>query len=153
LGIAGFAEVETPGRFFVFRARLGARFTTSLRVQVLTASALVSSGFARLEVGGVRLRFAKVLALRLGILVDVGALVVEGRDIPGAQTATAPFFDLGAVVRLGWETSVFFVEMAGGGVIPVTRPSFVFQFPGKQTAFEVPVAGAFGEVGVGVRFF
>jgi len=152
-GLGAFGEIEKPGRFFALRARLGFHFATSFPVQVQTASALVSSGFARLELGGVHVRFARILAFRASAIGDVGALVVEGRDILMAQTVTVPFADIGAIARLSWETGLFFVEISGGAVVPLTRPTFFFQFPSRQTAFEVPAVGALGEVGVGLRLF
>ncbi len=160
LGLAAFVDVEQPTGILTLRARVGVHYAANLPVHVgsgvQSASALVTGVFGRFELGGLRLRFARVLALRLAALADVGALVVEGRGSTNAQTATAPFFDVGAIARLAWETPVFFVEAGVGGVVLVYRARFLFPLddqPGSVVAFDVPVAGAIGEVGVGVRFF
>jgi hypothetical protein len=55
------------------------------------------------------------------------------------------------VARASWEPGRFFVELALGAFFPLTRPRFVAQ-PGPVVLFEVPVAGALGELGLGIRF-
>lgn len=154
LGLAGFLDIEQATGVLALRARAGIHVAANLPVRIESASALVTGIFGRLELGGLRFRFGRVLALRIAALVDVGALVVDGRDLPAAQTATAPFIDVGAIARFAWETPVFFVEVGGGGVVALFRPRFHFDLDdGVVPVFEVPVVGAMGEVGVGVRFF
>jgi hypothetical protein len=156
-GIAAFFEAEAPKGFFAPRIRVGPHFSTSFPFRVESATAIASSFFARVEVGGLRIRFARVFALRAGAFVDIGAIVVEGRDAPHPQTVTAPFFVGGAILRLAWETPIFFLEVGGGVAFPFTRSRFFFRVPDDprppNLAFEFPGVGAMGEVGVGVRFF
>lgn len=155
-GIALFFEGEAPKGFFAPRVRLGAHFATSFPFNVGDATANVTCYFARIELGGLRLRFARALALRLAAITDIGAIHVEGHGNVASGDATAPFFDAGAVLRLAWETPIFFIEVGGGAVAAITRPTFHFDVTNGGApvmAFEVPPAGAIGEVGVGLRFF
>lgn len=152
LGAAPFVEIEQPASPLGLRVRLGGHFATSFPIRVGTATAQVTSALGRLELGGLRVGFARSFFLRAGAFVETGALVASVEGVPGARSVTAPFVDVGAALRLAWEPSFLFVEAGLSGVAVVTRHVFELQ-PGPVVLFEVPPGGAAADLAVGARFF
>jgi hypothetical protein len=155
-GGAAWVEIEQQeARFVGFRARVGAHAATSFAIEVTGGSVLVTSVLGRIELGGPRLRLARMFGVRLGAFGELGTLVTEGRAV-GGRTVSVFFADLGAMLRAAWEPASFFVEAGLGGVFSLARPSFRFQYEttgSSLVVFEVPVGGFVGEVGLGVRLF
>ena len=147
-----FAEIgHDVGTVFAFWLRAVGHVASSGPFDVGSAGASLTSVLGRVEAGGLRFRLVPHLALRLGGALEAGAILGAGRNVDGAEAHWAPWIAVGAVARTTWDLGSLFVELGLGAVVPLTRPRFVAQ-PGPVVLFEVPVAGAMGELGVGIRF-
>jgi len=154
LSAGGEAFVELGhdvGSVYAFWLRVVGHVAFSGAFDVGTGGATLTSVLGRVEAGGLRFRLAPRLALRLGGTLEAGAILGAGRNVDGAEAHWAPWLALGGVARASWEPGRFFVELGLGAFFPLTRPRFVAQ-PGPVVLFEVPVAGALGELGLGIRF-
>jgi len=153
LGFRVFAEIENRGTsLFEFRVRMGAHLTENFPGSQHIAFAQSTLGF--IELGGVRLRVARVIAIRGALFTELGLLRVTGRNVDMSQTAPRFLADLGAMLRVAWEPSAFFIEGAFGGAIAPTVPSFNVDQGGQSIlVWQVPRAGVIGEIGLGMRLF
>jgi hypothetical protein len=92
-----------------------------------------------------------VLEMRPCARVELGALGASPRGVSFGHGATQPWASAGAVVRLAWApTSMIFLEIEGGGRLPIVRPAF--EFLPATTLYRVPSASALVETGLGLRF-
>jgi hypothetical protein len=108
---------------------------------------------ARLEGCALALALSRGVRVRPCLGVDTGLLQARGvgADLPRSNEA----FWLSLVLDLRLQLTVtnrFFVEVAGGPVIPVTRPEFVFERP-LVSVHEVPwLAAHAGLAAAGTQF-
>lgn len=153
LGLGAFAEIEDrTRRAFGVRVRLSFQGLTGFWTSAAPATALVTSWLGRAEVGVVRFAIGERASVGAAAVFEAGALVGEARDVPTAQRRAAPWAAFGAALRLRVAPrSGPFIEAAGGPIVPVTRPRFVFQ-PGPVVVYEAPPIGASAELSVGMHF-
>ena len=105
---------------------------------------------ARLEI--CPLRFGnEAIALRPCAGGELGDVHAQGQTAFAPRTLNEVWASTEVTLRLQWfVTKAFFVELAGGPVVPLTRTHYYFE--PDQTLYVVPQVTARGAGGLGVRF-
>lgn len=153
VGVVGWLDLSHDlARYFALRIRAGFHWASSLNIDVATASALVTSNLARLELGGPRVPIARGLEADLAVSFDAGSLVGEGRNLSAGHAESGAWFDAGTIARLRWELWRLTIEAGFGAIVPIYSPHFQF-LPGPVVVFEPPTVGVLGELGVAIRLF
>jgi hypothetical protein len=83
---------------------------------------------------------------------DGGVLEATGADVDVPSAASRPWLAVGGVARVRWRPGAFFLEVDGGVSAALTRDHFYFDQP-PTTIYDVPGAGAQGDVAAGARFW
>lgn len=153
LGALGYADVTRDvSRFFALRMRAGFHWATSLDIDVASASALVTTYLARIEIGGPRAPLTQSFEANLAALFDAGDIVGEGRGVSAGHSEPSTWLDVGAIAHLRLSVWRLGLEAGFGAIVPLTRPRFVFQ-PGPVVVYEPPVFGALAELDVSLQAF
>jgi hypothetical protein len=147
--------------FLDFSAETKSLFSPSARVSFEgTVSGQVAEAVGALRftsfmgaIEGCPLRLGPAaIEVRPCIRAEAGALAGSPEGVSFGHEVTKPWVSVGAVARLAWApTRMIFLEIEGGARVPIVRPEFVF-LP-HLTLYQVPVASALVETGLGVRFY
>jgi hypothetical protein len=85
-------------------------------------------------------------------LFEAGALRAVGLDVPGATSASAPWYGIGALARIEWApVGRVRVEAEAGAIAPLERVTLVLS-PPRVPLYSVPAVGATASLGVGLDF-
>lgn len=154
LGAAAFAEID---------ARRGPA-SPSLRLTIAFASSSPFAGpspVADYFLGVARISACPVgfaFSANLGALpcVEAGAGLVHAYGVPSAiapEPKDVGWADVGAAAVLRWApTERMFVDTAGGVLVAITRPTFVFEMPHANLQ-TVPLVSPMASLSVGARFW
>jgi hypothetical protein len=130
--------------------RLGALYAQTGLLGAGVSAARFQWGSARADGCPLRLRLSS-LEFRPCAVFEVGAVHVEGTDIAVPGDATRPWASAGLTGRARWSHGLLFAELELGGLLPIIRPTFVFDAP-RVVVQEVPVVLFTGATAVGVTF-
>lgn len=104
-----------------------------------------------LEVCPAGLRLSPAIAARACAQLAGGIVQARGLDTPNPEEHSGAWVDARALSRLSVSRGRFDLELHGGALAPITRPTFVFQAP-RTLVHHTPAMAAFVGIGGGVRF-
>jgi hypothetical protein len=146
-----FAEVSRAGTGpWSPSLRLGALYAQTGLLGADVSEARFQWGAARADGCPLRLFFAS-LETRPCAVVELGVLHAQGLDVAVPGDATRPWASAGLTARARWTHGLLFAELEMGGLLPITRPTFVFETP-RVVVQGVPAVLFTGETSVGVTF-
>ena len=104
-----------------------------------------------LEVCPAGLRLSPAIAARACAQLAGGIVQARGLDTPNPEEHSGAWVDARALSRFSVSRGRFDLELHGGALAPITRPTFVFQAP-RTLVHHTPAMAAFVGIGGGVRF-
>lgn len=148
-GVAPSLQLSTPIGGVPFGIQLGGVLAASPSTSTTAGSAdfLFVGGRLAASAG---LLSAGWLAVHLTAGADAGVVRGRGRDIRKPDVRHRPWVDLalGARAELMFHTDIG-LDVAGGMLIPLTRPRWIFEEP-DFVVYETPLLGAYFTVGIRV---
>jgi hypothetical protein len=150
VGGGGYGELASSGhRFLSPSVRLA--FLGAVNGAFETRSAAFTLLTARAD--GCPVRFGTdTFALRPCAAVEVGDLLARGTSVAKPASSGSAWFALSLLARAHWELRrPAFLDVDGGVLVPVSRPTFVYQLP-SETVYRPSVAPA-ASISAGVRFW
>jgi hypothetical protein len=146
-----FAEVTRAGTgLWSPSLRLGALYAQTGLLGAEVSEARFHWGSARADGCPLRLALSS-LEFRPCAVLEVGVVHAEGLDVAVPGDATRPWASLGLTGRARWSHGILFAELELGGLMPITRPTFVFDTP-REVVQQIPVVLFTGATAVGVTF-
>jgi hypothetical protein len=157
VGVGAYGEIESrsPGwvapsvRITVFATENGVLDSRTVVFDLLAARA----DLCPLRIG------SRDASVRLCFAVDVGGLYADGMsaDVTHPHAQAVAWFDAAALLRGRWAFGhgPFFIELEGGILVPVTRPTFYY---GETGGLHQPVdhlwdPAVAGSLAAGMRFW
>jgi hypothetical protein len=153
-GAYGEIESRSPGsvapsvRITVFATENGVLDTRTLVFDLLAARA----DLCPWRIG------SRTVSIRPCVAVDVGALYADGTkvNVTDPKSHTIAWFDAAALLRGRWAPGhgPFFIELEGGILVPVTRPSFYYGgADGIHQVDPLWAVAVAGSLAAGLRFW
>jgi hypothetical protein len=133
--------------------RVGAGYADSAWAGGAARQAAVRWMMARVEACPLSIAPSEALRLLACADLDIGALRAQGENVTHPGTKTQFFTAAGITARIRYTPArSWFVEIAGGGAIPLVRCTFVFEQP-HTVVYDMPWVGWHASAGAGYHFF
>jgi hypothetical protein len=151
LGGGVFGGIERTDGLVAPAFRIAASFASSDLASGPKRDGSFLRALGRADACPLRWEIASWASLRPCAVASLGLVHAEGAAVRKPISDTRPWADVGARLRARADLRSFFFELEAGLLVPLTRPTFVFENP-RVVVHETPPIGAFFAIGGGHRF-